>query len=155
MYGSTCAQSIPGLPRSTSTVTSTRTRFRNATAGTPYVSTTQESTSTPSGDVAACVSNPCPSLNVRQCVDGGGATYQIRCDASIDGAVMYGLGVRAKDRDRKRAYVADFTECLQHCDPNAGCQGASYDDLYQECLLYGPIIGFIDDAGSVAALRLT
>lgn len=62
---------------------------------------------------------------------------------------------KQKQHVKKRAYVEDFTECLQHCDPVAGCRGASYDDTYHSCWLYGPLIGFIDEVGSVAAIRLT
>ncbi len=62
---------------------------------------------------------------------------------------------KQKRQVKKRGYVEDFAECLQHCDPVAGCRGASYDDTYHSCWLYGPLIGFVDEVGSVAAIRLT
>jgi hypothetical protein len=138
-HGATC-----GPPFRHTTVTTTHTITRHAT-------TTTTPTPHPT-QLAACAADTCPSLDRQRCIDDGNVQYKIRCGKSIEGLEMFFPSYPKQ----KRAYVADFADCLAHCDPGFGCAAASYDPAYNSCRLYGSVVRFLDDdEGVIAAKRLT
>lgn len=130
-YGSTCPVALPFK---------TRKGHRTATK-------TKHHQRPTSGALTACLTPFCPSLNARRCIDNRGVVHTVRCDATLQGSVIYSPG------HRKRAYATDFNECLRNCDASPACRGASFES--GDCVLFATLIGFAYNPGSVAAVQLS